>query len=176
MRAQSGDQAAIEALLDLAAEHPEHYELYLHAVTELRPTQAALSLMRNPRQATHVLQSMTKHVDGGGARRVRFGEAARAVMWLHGVAAHAAQQRAWDLLDEAVRSMLVWDGAWDQWSAQDRVTPWLRSLSGDAARLVAAALRDHPSSARHFLGLAQQASVDSGIRLAVQTASSAQRF
>jgi hypothetical protein len=40
-----------------------------------------------------------------------FGEAARAVMWLHGVAAQVAQQQVWDLLDEAVHSTLVWDGA-----------------------------------------------------------------
>ena len=39
------------------------------------------------------------------------GEAARAVMWLHGVAAQVAQQQVWDLLDEAVHSTLVRDGA-----------------------------------------------------------------
>jgi hypothetical protein len=107
---------------------------------------------------------------------VQFAEAARAVMWLHAIAAHVAENSAWDLLDDAVRSMLIWDGAWDQWSAQDRVVPWLRSLSGDAASLVAAALHEHPSSARHFSRLSQDDAVDAGVRHAVLTAMDARRY
>ncbi|MFD4866260.1 protein kinase [Streptomyces sp. NPDC058412] len=175
VKAQSGDQSATDQLLKLAADHPESFDLYVRALTELRPPQATSALLQNASQATELLQALGRHVHGDG-RVVQFGEAARVVMWLHAIAAVAATRRAWDLFDEAARTMLIWDGAWDQWSAQDRVTPWLRALSGDAASLVAAALHDHPSSARHFSGLVEDAAVDVRIRQAVQAANSAQRF
>lgn len=120
--------------------------------------------------------SFLQLVDGDGSRRVQFGEAARAVMWLHRIGAAAAAREARDLLDEAVRCMFTWDGAWDQWRAQDQVTPWLRTLSGNAASIIAAALHDHPSAASHFGQLAQDGEVDSGIRDQMQTAISRSRF
>jgi hypothetical protein len=104
----------------------------------------------------------------GGGRYVQFGEANRTVIWLGRVAARAGEREAWDLVDEAVRCMLAWDGAWDQWNAQDQITLWLRKLSGDAAQIVAAALQAHPSAARHFGRLAEDGRVDSGIRRHIQ--------
>ncbi|MFE2721883.1 protein kinase [Kitasatospora sp. NPDC059327] len=176
LQAQQGNQGAIESLTGLAVEHPSHYDLHLQFLTDLRPEAVAAHLSANPARATVVLGSFTRLVDGDGSRRVQFGEAARAVMWLRRIAAAAADQEAWDLLDEAIRCMLTWDGAWDQWRAQDQVTPWLRSLSGNAANVVAAALHDHPSSAGHFGQLAQDGNVDSGIRHQIQAAVNRSRF
>ena len=175
LEAQQGSQDAIAALMGLAVENPLHYDLHLQFLTAVLPEAAALHLSANPARATAVLGSFTRLVDGDGSRHVQFGEAARAVMWLHRIAATAAAQEAWDLLDEAVRCMLTWDGAWDQWRAQGQVTPWLRALSGSAANVVAAALHDHPSAAGHFGQLAQDGSVDSGIRHQIQTAISRNR-
>jgi hypothetical protein len=45
-------------------------------------------------------------------------------------------------VDVAVHGMLIRDGAGDQWSAQDRVVPWRRSLSEDTDGPVAAALHE----------------------------------
>ncbi|MFE9598954.1 serine/threonine protein kinase [Streptomyces hokutonensis] len=169
-RTRVGDPAAVNTLLELIADHPESYELYLHMLTGLSAEQAGPWLSRNPQRREHILKAMAQHVDGGGRRRVQFGEAARAAIWLHMIANFAEAKDDWDLLDEAARTMCTWDAAWDQWSAQDRIAPWLRSLSGQAAQLVAAVLRDHPRSARHFSGLAQDGTVDPWIRQAIHAA------
>ncbi|MGW8863351.1 AbiJ-related protein [[Kitasatospora] papulosa] len=170
-RTRAGDPGAVNTLLDLIADHPENYELYLHTLTVLSAEQAGPWLSRSSSSSERLLQAMARHVDGGGRRRVQFAEATRAAIWLHSIASFAAAKDDWDLLDEAVRTMCTWDAAWDQWNAQDRIAPWLRSLSGQAAQLVAAALRDHPNSARHFSGLAQDGTVDRWIRQAIQSSS-----
>ncbi|MFD3525221.1 hypothetical protein [Streptomyces sp. NPDC058653] len=48
--------------------------------------------------------------------------------------------------------------------------PWIRSLSDRAAHLMVAVLRDHPRSAAHFSGLAQDGTVDLRIGAAIQEA------
>jgi serine/threonine-protein kinase len=127
-------------------------------------------LTRHRQQAINLMRAMAEHVDGDGTNWVQFGEAAGAVTWLHAVAAYTAGKHEWDLLEEAIRAMCEWDGAWDQWRPQDKIRPWLRSLNGDAANVVASALRDHPHSARHFAGLDD----DRGIRQAVLAAADRQ--
>jgi hypothetical protein len=128
---------------------------------------AGPALTRNSRQGIDVLQAMAGHVRGDGTTWVQFSEADHAVTWLHAVAAYAARAEDWDLLEEAARAMCEWDGAWDQWAPQDVIRPWLRSLTGDAAGLVASVLLDHPHSARHFADLAGERAVDSRVRRAV---------
>jgi hypothetical protein len=80
---------------------------------------------------------------------VQFGDAAAVVIWLRGICAYAADRCDWDLLEEAAHTMCTWDGAWDQWSAHDKIVPWLRALKSEAVSVVAAVLRDHPESAQH---------------------------
>ncbi|NBM17847.1 protein kinase domain-containing protein [Streptomyces sp. GC420] len=169
-RTRAGDPAAVTSLLELITDHPEDYDLYLHTLTGLSAEQAGPWLSRNPQGSDRLLKAMAAHATSRNARRVQFSEAARAAEWLHAVATFAAAKEDWDLLDEAARTMCIWDAAWDQWNAQDRIAPWLRSLSGQAAQLVAAVLRDHPRSARHFSGLAQDGTVDVGIRRAIRVA------
>ncbi|WP_106960773.1 protein kinase domain-containing protein [Streptomyces sp. 351MFTsu5.1] len=169
-RTRAGDPAAVTSLLELIADHPEDYELYLKTLTGLPAEQAGPWLSRNVQGSERLFKAMADHADGPGTRRVQFVEAARAAMWLHTIANFAAAKDDWDLLDESTRTMCTWDAAWDQWNAQDRIAPWLRSLSGQAAQLVAAVLRDHPRSARHFSGLAQDGTVDLRIREAIRVA------
>jgi hypothetical protein len=169
-RTRAGDPAAVTSLLELIADHPEDYELYLRTLTGLSAEQAGPWLSRNAQGRNRLFKAMADHADGRGTRRVQFAAAARAAVWLHTIANFAGAKDDWDLLDEAARAMCIWDAAWDQWSAQDRIAPWLRSLSGQAAQLVAAALRDHPRSARHFSGLAQDGTVDLRIREAIRVA------
>ncbi|MFE2992711.1 serine/threonine protein kinase [Streptomyces sp. NPDC059262] len=174
-RTRAGDPAAVTALLELIADHPEDYELYVRTLTGLSAEQAGPWLSRNPQRSDDLLKAMADHADGRGTRRVQFAEAARAAIWLQAIANFAAAKDDWDVLDESARTMCTWDAAWDQWSAQDRIAPWLRSLSGQAAQLVAAVLRDHPRSARHFSGLMQDGTVDHRIREAIRVAVGAQQ-
>ncbi|MFE9859212.1 hypothetical protein [Streptomyces sp. NPDC005780] len=85
---------------------------------------------------------------------MQFAEAAEVVIWLQGICAHAAHQSDWDLLEEAAHTMCTWDGTLDQRNAQDRIRPWLVSLTGDAAAVMASVLRDHPEAAQHFSSVA----------------------
>jgi hypothetical protein len=174
--AEAGDQNAVAALLTLAADHEQDYELYLDALIALQPQKAASALSRDLPQAHSIIRALAVHVDGPGTRWVQFSEAARAVIWLHGIAAHAAAHRHWDLLEEAAQAMCTWDAAWDQWSAQNRVGPWLRTLKGDAAAVMAAVLRDHPDSAAHFSSLAQDRTADDRLRHAVTRSEVPSRF
>ncbi|GHJ36041.1 protein kinase [Streptomyces sp. TS71-3] len=169
-RARAGDPQAVNALLELIVDYPESYTLYLHVLTELSAEQAGPWLSRNSQDSNRLLQAMARHADGGGRRRVQFSEAARAVIWLLAIANFATAKEDWDLLDDAARRMFIWDTAWDQWNAQDQIAPWLRSLSGKAANLVAAVLHDHPGSARHFSGLSQDGTVDPWVRQAIRAA------
>jgi hypothetical protein len=173
-RTRAGDPAAVTALLELITDHPEDYELYVRMLTRLSAEQTGPWLSRNLQASDRLFKAMANHADGRGTRRVQFAEAARAAIWLHTIANFAAAKDDWDLLDESARTMCTWDAAWDQWSAQDQIAPWLRSLSGQAAQLVAAILRDHPRSARHFSGLAQDGTVDLRIRAAIRAAGDTQ--
>lgn len=74
---------------------------------------------------------------------------------------------------EAVRGMLVWNGAWYQWSGQDRPAVARDTVRG-GRDLVAAELRDHPGLALHFSGLTKDGSLDGGH--AVRTRAAAGRF
>ncbi|MFF9398081.1 PaeR7I family type II restriction endonuclease [Streptomyces sp. NPDC014744] len=168
--ASAGNSASIDALLVLISDYPDDYNLHLEVLTRLPPELAAPPLSRNPEQANALMHAFAEHVNGVGTRQVQFGEAARAASWLHAVSTYAAERSEWDLLDEAVRTMCKWDGVWNQWGPQNAIRPWLRLLGGDAASIVASTLRDHPDSARHFAELADDQTVDLGIRQAVRTA------
>ncbi|WP_317619723.1 protein kinase domain-containing protein [Streptomyces akebiae] len=168
--ANSGESHATDAFLELIASHPDDYGLHLDVLPRLQPELAVPSMSHNSRQAITLLRALAKHVDGNGTNPVKFGEAARAVTWLHGIAISAASSNEWDLLDESIRAMCEWDGNWDQWRPQDAIRSWLCTLRGDVARIVAPAFRDHPDSARHFAELADDRAVDPGIRQAIRAA------
>ncbi|MFE2561613.1 serine/threonine protein kinase [Streptomyces sp. NPDC059352] len=167
-QANSGDTDAADAFLTLLTDHTDDYDLYVATLTDFTPRHAAPAFARDLSRARNVLRGLTGHVDGDGTRRVQFGEAARVTIWLQAIAARAAAKRHWDLLEEVVQAMCTWDGMWDQWNARDKITPWLASLSGDAAATVAGILRDHPESARHFSHLADDRTSDVRIRQAVR--------
>lgn len=167
-RANTGDTEAADALLALVTDHADDYELYVGVLTKFTAREAGEALARNLPQAQTVLNALTEHVDGDGTRWVQFAEASVVTIWLHGIAAHAAAERQWDLLEEAMQAMCTWDGSWDQWNARDRISPWLSSLKGDAAATAAAVLRDYPDSAGHFDHLAEDRTCDPRIRQAVR--------
>ncbi|MEU9575182.1 protein kinase [Streptomyces massasporeus] len=167
--ARDGDSAAADNLLTLVGDQPEDYELHVGVLAQLDTQQAGPALAREPAQAHNLLRALAEHVHGDGTHMVQFGDAAAVVIWLHGICSYAADHADWDLLEEAAHAMCTWDGAWDQWSAQDKITPWLRTLTNEAATVIAAVLRDHPDSAQHFSHIADDRTADPRIRQALRT-------
>ncbi|MFD8368415.1 serine/threonine protein kinase [Streptomyces hygroscopicus] len=167
--ASTGDSGAVDALLTLVGDHPEDYELHVGVLVRLDIQQAGPALVREPAQAHTLLRALAEHVHGDDTHMVQFGDAAAVVIWLQGICAYAAGHRDWDLLEEAAHTMCIWDGAWDQWSAQDKITPWLRTVKSEAASVMASVLRDHPESAQHFSHVADDRTADPRIRQAVRT-------
>ncbi|MBJ6636754.1 hypothetical protein H4K36_00115 [Streptomyces sp. DHE7-1] len=104
-------------------DHPADYELHIGVLAHLDPQQTGPALARESAQAHNLLRALAEHVHGDDTHIVQFGEAARVVIWLHGICSYAADHRDWDLLEEAAHTMCTWDGAWDQWSAQDKISP-----------------------------------------------------
>ncbi|MEV7421444.1 protein kinase [Streptomyces sp. NPDC091212] len=173
--AHGGKLEAAEGLLLLVDNHDQDYELHINVLTGLAIAQAAPILARELPLSRRLLRAFAEHVDGDETHRVQFGEAAGAIEWLHGVAVWAADRQQWDLLEEAAGAMCEWDGAWDQYRPQDKIRPWLQALTGEAAVTVAAVLREHPNSAKHFSGLAKNRAVDVRVRNAVTEQSFASR-
>ncbi len=166
-QANSGDSGAADTFLTLLTDHTEDFELYVVQLPQLEPRLAAPALGNGLPQGQIVLQALTEHVGGAGTRRVEYVEATQVTLWLQRVAAHAAVEQQWDLMEEAMQAMCTWDGVWDRWDARDAISSWLRSLKDDAVSVAAAVLRDHPDSAEHFSHFADDRTVDPRIRRAV---------
>jgi hypothetical protein len=164
----NGDVAAVDTLLALVGDHPKDYELHVGMLAHLDTQQAGPAFEREPAQAHNLLRTLAEHVHGNDTHMVQFGDAAAVVIWLQGICAYAASHRDWDLLEEAAHAMCTWDGAWDQWNAQDKITPWLRALKSEAASVIGAVLRDHPDSAQHFSHVADDRTADPRIRQALR--------
>ncbi|WP_185806459.1 serine/threonine-protein kinase [Streptomyces sp. RP5T] len=159
------DPGAAAQLLALAADQPGSEELYLDVITRLKVTTARKALLDNPAQAAVVVQALTAHAAADDWPS--WEEADRAVWWLLGIARLAAREKQWALLDTAVQGMCDWDGRFDRWKPQDDIKDWMRELTGQAAIIVASALRAQPDGARHLHELADDRRVDQAIRSAV---------
>ncbi|MGW7463745.1 protein kinase domain-containing protein [Streptomyces xantholiticus] len=173
--AAEGDEDAAAQLIALAVNQPDNYELYLDAVARIDMETAEPSLVAHPHQSIALVRAMAAQVDGDRGQWPAFSEADRAIRWLLRVARTAAREEEWDLLDAAAQGMCIWDDRFDQWNPQASIKGWLRSLSGNAADVLASVLREHPGSARHFWELAEERRVDMGLREAIQAALAANR-
>ncbi|MFJ6752414.1 serine/threonine-protein kinase [Streptomyces sp. NPDC091266] len=170
--AQEGDTDAARRLLALAADHGDDYELYLDVLTGLDMDTAAPLLLDHPEQTRTLVEAMTAHVRGDGTGWPHWNESKRAIAWLRGVARHAAEEEQWDLLEEAARGMCTWDEASNEFDQQIATRDWLRRLQGQAARILAGVLQEHPGSARYYYELAGERAVDMAIRNAVNPSTS----
>ncbi|HBF82492.1 MAG TPA: hypothetical protein DD420_21945 [Streptomyces sp.] len=165
--AQEGDTDASRRLLALAADHGDDYELYLDVLSHLDMDATAPLLLDHPEQTRALVEAMTGHVRGDRNSQPHYNESKRAIAWLRGIAGHAAEEEQWDLLEEAARGMCTWDEGSNEFDQQDATRDWLRRLRGQAARIVAGALQEHPDSARSYNELAGERTVDMAIRNAV---------
>ncbi|MGW7469293.1 AbiJ-related protein [Streptomyces xantholiticus] len=166
-QARHNAPGAADELLTLLSDHADDYELYVDVLTELSVRQVHPALARDLSRAQTVLRALAGHVDGDDTHIVQFGQANEVAKWLCQIAEQAAIQGQWDLLEEATQTMCIWDGAWDQWNAQERISSWLAGLQGEAAAAVAGILSQHPDSADHFAHLAESRTTDLRIRSAV---------
>ncbi|MFF9496598.1 protein kinase domain-containing protein [Streptomyces flaveolus] len=157
-----------EQLVALAAAHPDDAALYIDVLLDI-PTKALIpALFADVRRAVDVARAMPRLL--GSHRRPEYGEVDGVIMWLFAVARQAADAGELHLLEVACDGAFSWDADWDQWRPQDKIRPWLKSLTGDAAGSVAGALRDYPDCARHFSSLASDIRADHRIRAAVTQA------
>ncbi|MFF8649835.1 protein kinase [Streptomyces griseoluteus] len=170
--ALTGSRESLEAFLSLIADHPEDPDLYIDTLTQLKPETAAEVLIELPADAARLLEAMSNHASTP-RRRNQFAEANRATLWLQRVSAFAASRGAWNLLDEAARTMCTWDAIWNQYRAQDRIAAWLRTLQGEPALLLAGAFEEHPDCAKHFAGLLGLTDLDPKIGKAIWKATNA---
>ncbi|MFE5968131.1 protein kinase [Streptomyces sp. NPDC056463] len=152
--AVGGEVSAVEQLLDLAADRPDDYELFLEALAALDIEVAGPALLSDVPRAVAVLKALANHAHGDERGNwPRLEEMDRAIWWLLAAAAAASQAEQWVLLEAAADSMCAWDGACDPWKPQNSIKEWLRNLDGQAAAVVASVLRQHPHSAQHFAEL-----------------------
>ncbi|WP_210582094.1 dsDNA nuclease domain-containing protein [Streptomyces sp. GESEQ-4] len=166
----AGAANAAEELVVLAAAHPDDAALYCDILLNIDPEALIPALMADPPRALEIVRAMPELL--GTHRSTERGEVDAVILWLFTVARHAASTAQLHLLEESCNGAFTWDALWDQWTPQDKIRPWLRTLTGDAAGSVAGALRDHPDCARHFSSLAKELRVDHRIRSAVSPPSS----
>lgn len=139
----------------MAADEPEDYGVYIDALAGLSVESAGPALARNSPQADVVLRALAKHTMGKGSRQNSPADADRVMSWLFSVIIYAEQRHRWQLLDEAMRALCRWDAAFDRRSQRATMRDWLGTLSGQAAAVVAAVLRDQPDSAMLIRSLAR---------------------
>ncbi|MEU9779629.1 hypothetical protein AB0H92_01325 [Streptomyces phaeochromogenes] len=161
----AGAANAPEELVVLAAAHPDDAALYCDVLLNIDPEALIPTLMADPPRAIEIVRAMPELL--GTHRSTERGEVDAVILWLFTVARRAASTAQLHLLEESCNGAFTWDALWDQWTPQDKIRPWLRTLTGDAAGSVAGALRDHPDCARHFSSLANELRVDHRIRSSV---------
>ncbi|MFF6895996.1 dsDNA nuclease domain-containing protein [Streptomyces microflavus] len=160
-----GAANASEELVALAAVNPDDAALYCDVLLNVDPDALMPALLADPSRALEVVRALPELL--GTHRPVENGEVDAVIMWLFTVARRAATTGQLLLLEESCNGAFLWDALWDQWRPQEKITLWLRTLTGDAAGSVAGALRDHPDCADHFSSLANEFRVDHRIRSAV---------
>ncbi|WP_329447871.1 dsDNA nuclease domain-containing protein [Streptomyces sp. NBC_01426] len=161
----AGAANSAEQLVVLAAAHPDDAALYCDVLLTIEPESLIAALMADPPRAVEIVRAMPELL--GTHRSTERGEVDAVILWLFTVARHAAKTAHLHLLEESCNGAFTWDAMWNQWMPQDKIRPWLRTLTGDAAGSVAGALREHPDCARHFSSLADDLRVDHRIRAAV---------
>ncbi|MGW1446743.1 protein kinase domain-containing protein [Micromonospora sp. NPDC002411] len=161
-QAGSGDRRAGSRLFDLAAAHTGDFDLYTGVLVQLPRQRTRQAAADDPARSIEIVRAMAHHLEFGSelpSKQVDW-----VITWLFVVSERAAELREWDLLEEAVDSLLLWDSRWDQRRPQNQIKQWLGELVGYPARVVADVLRRHPDSARHFREIADDRQVDVRIR------------
>lgn len=138
--ARAGDPGAGPRLLRLAAQSGEHYQALQEDLLGLDNEQIRMAVAADPSSAAEIVRMLRGPVPGGSAVARE-----RGVAWLLVVARQAEVVEQWDLLDEAIDSLLVLSGQADDLDILARVAEWMATRAGQAASSLAVALRRLPA-------------------------------
>ncbi|WP_327586794.1 serine/threonine protein kinase [Nonomuraea sp. NBC_00507] len=164
--ANDGDSAAAEELFGVAMRNPADLTLYTDVLARLDRDAVYAAVAADRSQAIEVVRAMNNHLRH--ASQLTFDDAAHVIIWLHWIEVWAAHASDLDVLQVGADAVLAWDAYWDQWTPQPTIKAWMITLRGDAAAVVAGALRDHPDAVQHFAELGDNSRVDERIRRAVR--------
>ena len=167
-----GDSAARDELINLALREPSSYELYIDVLPKLSQADVAAAVSTNQVDVGQLVAAYRSHLEGDWGTR-NFDWANDVIRFIFYFAATASAGAHWALLEASVEVLLKWDAAWDRWGAQRSIRPWLASLRGEAARIVAGALRQHPDAAAHFSEVADERGADPRIVAALKSTTGA---
>lgn len=169
VRAQAGDvQAAVDLLVKVEA-NPENEELCID-IAPLIPGEIACAAAKAvPATARAVATAIESHLDMGWHRRQYAQANAVILLPLHFVEA-GIEIGDLDLVAEGLSAALAWDGRFDQWDAQRRISTLLRDLPEFLVGTAAAALGIHHLSAAHLADLIDDRRVHQSIRGRIRAA------
>ena len=167
-KAEAGDLRAGVELFSLCDRNRSNHALHIDELPKLNERAIRHAVANSPDAVMAVMGAMAEHVEGDWGDRA-FKWADHVVHLLFRVAKAAADGGEVGVLEEASEALFAWDARWDQWAPQAAIEAWLRSLRGDAARIVAAALRHHPDSGPHFHQIADDPRADVRIRAIVRS-------
>ncbi|PWR14872.1 hypothetical protein DKT69_14065 [Micromonospora sicca] len=162
---RDSDTAALGHLFTLAARHPGDYDLCTEVLFHLDPEHIREGVVAEPAAAGEVVRGMTA-LNSGGHVTLEHGQVDAVIRWLLVAARAAADSGAWDLLEDSADAIFFWDQR-DRWDVQAEIGSWLATLTGQAAAVVAAALRRQPDIHQHFDHLSGDRHLDHQIRLAL---------
>lgn len=158
-----GKLASAAKLLSLAESNPEDVGFYLDILPQLSESQVRHAAVADLGTARDVALALHEHVESDWGRR-DFKWANQVIGFALNLAKVGVRQADDDLLEAASEAMFAWDDRWDQWGVQNAIRTWLRSLRGDAARVVAAAVRPYSDSKIHFEELADDRDIEARLR------------
>ncbi|GIF01099.1 serine/threonine protein kinase [Paractinoplanes rishiriensis] len=164
--ANDGDDTAASDLFALAARHVHDLAFHSEILSRLDGQAIHAGVASDPARAREIVVALREHLTDSG--QLHYTDADRIITFLHHIQVWAAEAEEWDLLQDTAETVLAWDERWDQWTPQKQIRLWMASLSGDAAAVVAGALRREPGAARHFEEILENRRVDERIRRAVR--------
>jgi hypothetical protein len=165
-RLRGSDQTAAVEMMRLAASNPEDHALFVDVLPMMSEQDVRIAVRADPAAAEETITILRGHRDGDWGRR-NFDYANTVIRWMLRVAQEAIAIGDHDLLEAAVECLFSWDADWDRWHVQREIRSWLRSLSGEAARVAGRGLRAEKDAAAHFASLAEETNIDNAVRAAV---------
>ncbi|MFF5291920.1 protein kinase domain-containing protein [Paractinoplanes globisporus] len=164
--AAGGDATALTQLIRLAVRSHADYELYLDVLVDLDEEQTRTAVSADPSATRDVVRAV-RDLHTGGQITLEYDDVDRLVTWLLVIAQQAEILEEWDLLEDTAEAILYLD-LWDRWNVQNDIKRWITYRTGQAASIVAGALRRNPEVLQHFASLASNTRVDHRVRTAIR--------
>lgn len=164
--AGQGDDNAASELFSLAVRQDHDLAFYSDVMARLSVHAIRRGAASDPARTTEIVRALHQHLNESS--QLNYADAARIITFLHHIQVWAAGSRQLDLLQDTAETLLAWDERWNQWTPQKQIRTWMATLTGEAAGVIAGALRREPGAARHFEEILEHRGVDERIRRAVR--------